>query len=216
MIVVRFPRDAGARSCSTAPAAQAPDLAKRLGSTSCARRSRSPTKARTRRRRLLGRRRRTRARRRSSTPIRATRGSAAGDPARAEAAAFGDGALATYEALRIAFGVAERRRRFRLRRRLSPRRQLRSPQRRRLRQGLLCRPGGRLAHEASRDGAQAGRARPARSRRPAAGNAGARRRAARRRRSARRRAATRWRCSGSTGSRRRGRPAGPLTAGGVG
>ena len=49
----------------------------------------------------------------------------------------------------------KRRRDYRARRRLSARRAARPERRRRLQEGLLCRPGGRVAHAASRHGAAA-------------------------------------------------------------
>ena len=78
---------------------------------------------------------------------------------RAKAVAVGEASVAEYEALRIASRRPQGRRRFRLWRGLSARRRLGSLQRRRFREGLLRRPGGRFAHEAPRRGAQARRSR---------------------------------------------------------
>ena len=99
------------------------------------------------------------------------------------------------------------RHRLRLRRRLSARHRHGPACRRRFRQGLLHRPGGRLAHGASRHRPpalrhRAGDRRPARRR-----NRGDRRRQGARHARFVGRAKRRWRSSGSTGRRRRSMPA---------
>ena len=102
---------------------------------------------------------------------------------------------------------AQGRPRFRLCGRLPARRQFRSSPWRRFRQGLLCRPGGRLAHEASRNRPQARRARQ--TGRPGAGawDAGHGRRARGRR--ARLLLGTRGARAAETRPRRRGEGGGP-------
>ena len=126
-----------------------------------------------------------------------------------------EAARAAYEARRIALGVAAGRARFRLWRRLPARRQHGPAARRRFHQGLLCRPGGGLAHEAHA-AKRASASRASRSTAP-------RRRRARRCStascrwacSAAPRAARRWRCCGSTAAEEAARGGRALTAAGT-
>ena len=190
-------------------AAQAADLARRLGFYKLrAKVAIADASAEPRRRRLLGRRAGAGSTTALLTPTRAIRASAGARSCRARSPPrSGSEHAGEYEGLRIAVGRAQRRPRFRLWRRLPARRQFRSSARRRFRQGLLCRPGGRLAHEASRNGAQAHCARQ--TGRPARPRPGRRSWTAslRSARSAPPRDARRSRCSASIGSRRRARRA---------
>ena len=193
MIVVRAPGEEPSYLIDCA-AAQAADLARRLGFYKLRAKVVDRRRERqSRRRRLLGRRAAERRRRPClRRPARSAPGLAR-DPA---APGRGRGRVGARGRIR---GPAHRRRsaqgrpRFRLWRRLPARRQFRSPARGRFRQGLLCRPGGRLAHEASRNGAQAGRAGQAGRPCARARDARPRPRASRSARSAPPRDAKRWR-----------------------
>ena len=200
------PADSARRISSTAPPRRRPISPSASASTSCARGSRLPTRAPPRSRRFLGRRA---GERRPAARLRRSARSAARlsrDLPRAEAAAFGDGRTSDLRGAAHRARRAQGRRRFRLWRRLSPRRQHGSAQRRRFRKG--CYVGQEVVSRMKHRGG--GRKRIVRVRLD-----GARRRRERRSstascRSARwapRRAARRSRCCGSTGSRRR-RPAG--------
>ena len=157
MIVVRAP---GARSLpisSTARRRRRPISPSGSASTSCAPRSRSPTRAPSRAVAAFWG---------DETPSLAE-GLLYADPRdprlgwrailpRPVAAALGTEHASEYEGLRIAVGAPKGGLDFAYGGRLPARRQFRSSPWGRFRQGLLCRPGGRLAHEASRNGAQAG------------------------------------------------------------
>ena len=111
---------------------------------------------------------------------------------------------------------AARRHRFHLWRRLPARGRHGPARRRRFRQGLLRRPGGRLAHASiAAPRAPASCRSPIDGFAPEAGAAGDGGRQADRHASARPRRAAGSRCCGSTASPTRWRPARPLTAGGI-
>ena len=125
------------------------------------------------------------------------------------------GDTAAWHAFRIANGVAESGIDYALGDAFPHDVLLDETRRRRLQEGLLCRPGSRLAHAASRHRAppradRLGRAALARSR-----HGDRRRRPRDRRARLGRRAATDWRSCASTASRMRSTPAQPIAAGDV-
>ena len=140
-------------------AAQTADLAKRLGFYKLRAKVAIADKSASAQSRPSGATSRRTSMKAFSTPTRAIRALAGARSAAPDAAAIGSEHVGEYEGLRIAVGAPKGGLDFAYSGRLPARRQFRSSPWGRFRQGLLCRPGGRLAHEASRNRPQARRAR---------------------------------------------------------